>query len=231
MIINHLNKQALMNYASNKIIIIDDKEDILAAVCRQFKFEGFDVYTATNTPDAERLISCVRPDLVILDYHMPNESGLDFLARLRSEGNDIPVIMLTADTSKEVVIMAMRYGANDFHQKPFDFDFLLISVKREIQRRETEIRLRRSLAMQEIMCERARQLEEFSHQIRTATHHVLSFTEIASNLVGGDLHANIGPPLEQIRKAALTIQELIGATEEAAESGNHDEYTQTRQVE
>lgn len=210
-----------MNNPEEKIILIDDSEEILAILSVQLEAEGFTVHTATNVPEAEQLLTSIIPNIIILDYHMPHESGLDFLARIRSKDRDTPVIMLTADTRKEVVIMALRHGANDFHPKPYDFDFLLISIKREIKKRELEMHLRHALTIQQVMLERAKQLEEFSHEIRTATHHILSFAEIAKNIVDAGHCENIKPPLEQIKRAAITIQQLISATEKAAEDNHH----------
>ncbi|MBF0602597.1 MAG: response regulator [Nitrospirae bacterium] len=212
-----------MKNRKKRIIIIDNDNNVIAAVSAKLKAEGFDIYTATNTPDADRLISSIHPDLIILDYHMPHESGLDFLARFRLQDKNIPVIMLTADTRKEVIIMALRNGVNDFHPKPYDLDFLLISVRREIHKRKMEMQLRQSLAIQQVMHERTTQLEEFSHEIRTAAHHILSFAEIASSIVEAGHCEDIRLPLEQIRKASLSIQELIDATEKASGYGNHDQ--------
>src|SRR5688500_15751829 len=85
--------------------------------------EGYDdVISTTDPTTAVDLYQVTRPDLVLLDLHMPGLDGLEVLARLKeTEAHNLaPVVMLTGNQSPEVKVRALRGGARDFLTKPFD---------------------------------------------------------------------------------------------------------------
>ena len=76
------------------------------------------------------------PDLVLLDYMMPDMSGLEVLKELRSRGNNVPVVMITAYATTQRAVEAMKEGAYDLVTKPFDPDHLHTLIKKVLGRQK-----------------------------------------------------------------------------------------------
>src|ERR1041385_9230139 len=72
-----------------------------------------------------------RPDLILLDYQMPDMNGIAVMKELKSRGNDAPVILLTAYGTIERAVLAMKEGAYDFIPKPFEPDHLVLTRSEE----------------------------------------------------------------------------------------------------
>jgi two-component system, CitB family, response regulator len=89
------------------------------------KIDGFILYkSVSNLTDAKRFVLEKKPDLILLDVFLPKENGIDFLKWIRSEEIAVDVILITADKTIERVQEALRYGAEDYIIKPFDFERL-----------------------------------------------------------------------------------------------------------
>jgi DNA-binding NtrC family response regulator len=115
----------------------------IARSWRELTHKGFAVDTARGGKEALARIESAPPDLVILDYMMPEMSGLDVLRELRKKGNDTPVILITAYGSVERAVEVMKAGAYDFITRPFDPDHIELVVRKAIERqtlkREVEV--------------------------------------------------------------------------------------------
>src|SRR3990170_4576646 len=109
---------------SEKILIADDELSNRRILAQELVHKGFGVDTARGGREALTKIESTPPDLVILDYMMPDMSGLDVLKELRGKGNDTPVIMLTAYGSVERAVEVMKAGAYDFITRPFEPDHI-----------------------------------------------------------------------------------------------------------
>src|SRR6185295_5460805 len=108
---------------------------------------GDEGYTADGAASADevmtRLQSDTRYDLLLLDLRMPAaDDGLKLLERLRQDGNEIPVIMMTAHGTSSSAIRAMQMGAYDYLPKPFDNDEVLMVVKRLFEHQSLASRVR-----------------------------------------------------------------------------------------
>ncbi|MEW6115684.1 MAG: response regulator [Nitrospirota bacterium] len=114
-----------------KILIVDDEEFVRAAVRRILEFNNYSIIEALSGPEALKKLS-EKPDLIIADYHLGGMSGLCLLIEIR-KASDIPIIMLTADSSQKIAVQWFREGGNDFIHKPFDSDFLLVVVERTLR--------------------------------------------------------------------------------------------------
>ena len=109
------------------VLIIDDDPILLETLKEALKAE-FQVLLASDVRTAETLLSQEPVDLIILDVVLRQESGLDFLATLRTK-SDVPVLVITGFGTKEVVVAAMRSRANDYLDKPFTLDQLREKVR------------------------------------------------------------------------------------------------------
>jgi DNA-binding NtrC family response regulator len=128
---------------SDKILITDDEPSNRKILAQELVHKGFAVDTASSGKEALLMIESAPPDLVILDYMMPDQSGLEVLKELRKKGNDTPVIMITAYGSVDRAVEVMKAGAYDFITRPFDPDHIELVVRKAIERqtlkREVEV--------------------------------------------------------------------------------------------
>jgi DNA-binding NtrC family response regulator len=128
---------------SDKILIADDEPSNRKILAQELIHKGFAVDTARNGREALTRVESAPPDLAILDYMMPDMSGLDVLQELRKRGNETPVIMITAYGSVERAVEVMKAGAYDFITRPFDPDHIELVVRKAIERqslkREVEV--------------------------------------------------------------------------------------------
>jgi two-component system response regulator MprA len=116
-----------------RILVVDDDPGIVSFLRRGLIFEGYNVDTAGDGPDALTKIRELEPDLVILDIMLPGIDGLEVSQRLR-QVSDIPVLMLTAKGTLADKVTGLNAGADDYLVKPFEFDELLARVKALIRR-------------------------------------------------------------------------------------------------
>ena len=124
-------------------MIADDEPSNRKILAQELVHKGFAVDTARGGKEALAKIESAPPDLVILDYMMPDLSGLEVLKEIRNKGNDTPVILITAYGSVERAVEVMKAGAYDFITRPFDPDYIELVVRKAIERqtlkREVEV--------------------------------------------------------------------------------------------
>jgi len=119
-----------------RVLIVDDEPDIGRVLTRIVRAAGpYEPDVRTARFDVAREIAERRPDVVFLDLVMPDVSGFDLLKEIRAADGEIPVIVITAHSSIENAVEAIRLGAFDFLPKPFDPDvieLLLVKLEREL---------------------------------------------------------------------------------------------------
>jgi DNA-binding NtrC family response regulator len=130
---------------AGSILLADDEEKILKTLGRALRDDGHEVVTASNGGAAARLLSERSFDLLIIDFLMPDRTGLDVIRDLAAntpESERPAVVMMTAHGSIENAVEAMKLGARDYLQKPFEVDELLVLARRalEDQRARTGLR-------------------------------------------------------------------------------------------
>jgi DNA-binding NtrC family response regulator len=128
---------------SEKILVVDDESSNRKILQQELTHRGYAVETANNGREALRQVESSRPDLIILDYMMPDLSGLEVLKELRKRENDTPVVMITAYGTMERAVEAMKEGAYDFITRPFEPDHIALVVQKALERqrlkREVEV--------------------------------------------------------------------------------------------
>jgi response regulator of citrate/malate metabolism len=115
-----------------RVLVVDD-DFMVARIHARFveRTEGFEVVgTAHTGADALELAGQVLPDLVLLDVHLPDMSGLEVLERLRGQGQDVAVVMVTAERGAAAVRSALHGGALQYLVKPFEYDDLADRLRR-----------------------------------------------------------------------------------------------------
>jgi two-component system, NtrC family, response regulator AtoC len=129
-----------------RILIIEDEKLIRWSLRQRFAEEGYLVDDAENATEGLDKLSRATYDLVMLDYKLPDMSGLDVLRRIREDDQDIVVLIMTAYSSVENAVEAMRLGAYDYVSKPFKMDALMLTVNKALEttRLKREVRDLRS---------------------------------------------------------------------------------------
>ena len=132
-----------------RILIIEDEQLIRWSLRQKFEEKGYDVNEAATGTDAAGALDGTFFDLIMLDYKLPDMTGLDILRKIRETDGDVVVIMMTAFSTIESAVEAMKLGAYDYITKPFEMDQLLRTVAKSLEttklRREVR-ELRRHIA-------------------------------------------------------------------------------------
>ncbi len=111
------------------LLIVDDEPDLRDVLVEHLSGVASRCITAKSGKEALNLLLSEKPDAILSDITMPSMNGLELLAELRKQDIPTPFIFLTGYSDKEKVTQALRMGALDFHEKPFDRHRLLESVK------------------------------------------------------------------------------------------------------
>lgn len=119
------------------ILVVDDDKRLRSLLQRFLRDSGFFVSGAKDAEEARLQLKQYKFDLLIVDVMMPNETGFEFLEKLRTE-NDIPVIMLTAMGETEDRITGLEKGADDYLPKPFEPQELVLRIKSILRRAPAE---------------------------------------------------------------------------------------------
>ena len=134
--------------ATARILIIDDEPSIRESLDMLLSLEGFEVTMAVDGPSGLDALSRAEYDLLLLDLSLPGESGIDLLPRITGLHPQLPIIMITAFGTVGNVVDAIRAGAENFVQKPWDNEKLLADIRTAIARHKAEaevIQLKRTL--------------------------------------------------------------------------------------
>ncbi len=132
-----------------RLLIVDDEKSLRDMLQLLFHKQGFEATTAANYTEGVAAAIRLNPDVILCDIKMPDGNGLDLLSKVRAEGLPTPVIMITAHTSTEDAIQALKRGATDYIPKPFNNDELVMIVRRalgEKQLQDENVYLRKELA-------------------------------------------------------------------------------------
>lgn len=127
----------------DRILIADDDGDLRAVVKDVLKEGGFSVIEAKDGMGAIKLFKESLPDAVLLDMKMPYLDGLSTLREIKKIDGTVPVIILTAHGDIPTAVEAMKCGAYDFTVKPPDFNMLILTIKRAVERRALTMEVER----------------------------------------------------------------------------------------
>jgi len=128
------------------VLVVDDEPNIVELVRLYLSNAGYRVLSGADGREALQLVRTGKPDLLILDLMLPELDGFDVCRRLREDGNQIPIIMLTARDDEVDKIVGLELGADDYVTKPFNPRELVARV-RAILRRSTSQPERRILEL------------------------------------------------------------------------------------
>lgn len=119
-----------------KILVVDDEHLIRWSLEQNLKKQGYEVLACGSGEEALRLLQEESPDLILLDIQLPGINGVEVLERAREIDEDVIIIMVTALGVLETAVKAMRLGAYDYINKPFNLDELALVIKKALETQE-----------------------------------------------------------------------------------------------
>ena len=117
-----------------KILIVEDEKKIANSLRKNFNDEGFETSVCYDGAKALEVVSKEKFDIILLDWRIPEVTGINVCKRIRSANNQTPIILLTALTNISNKVEALNSGADDYVTKPFSFEEVLARVTALIRR-------------------------------------------------------------------------------------------------
>jgi DNA-binding NtrC family response regulator len=117
-----------------RILIVDDDARVRAMLVCALKAAGHQVYSAANGIDGTRFVGAIRPDLIISDLFMPEKEGLETITELHKRFPSVPILAISGGNfaSESMLSVALRLGATNALEKPFDQDTLLVAIEKTL---------------------------------------------------------------------------------------------------
>jgi two-component system response regulator MtrA len=117
-----------------KVLVVEDNANLAFGLTRSLESEGYEVESAEDGVRGFEMARSTNPDLVVLDLMLPGMDGYTILKKLRAEGKDVPVLILTARGEEADKVFGFRLGADDYVTKPFSLSELLARVQAILRR-------------------------------------------------------------------------------------------------
>jgi DNA-binding response OmpR family regulator len=127
------------NSMNGHILLVEDDPKLSKFIAAELSLDGYQVTVANNGIDGLEIARDQHPDLLILDWMLPEMSGLDICIRLRKTGVQIPIIMLTAKDEIPDRVAGLNAGADDYLVKPFSIEELLARIQARLRRVSPEV--------------------------------------------------------------------------------------------
>jgi DNA-binding NtrC family response regulator len=129
--------------SKGRILVVDDDQTIRVSIKNLLSEMGYSVEIASNRMEFFTALGANNPDLVLLDVYIGSENGIEMLRQMRSDGWVMPVLVMTAHSDVALAVMAMKEGAAEFIEKPFDVNHLLLLIERTLEfvRLESKVRM------------------------------------------------------------------------------------------
>jgi DNA-binding NtrC family response regulator len=221
------------------ILIVDDDAEIRELLVQILQRAGFQFHQAKDAAALKDLMGRIQPDVVLLDYKLPDATGIDLLPIIKKEWPEAEVIMLTGHASYDVAVEATKRGAFHFQEKPFDPESLLNLIKRALEIRS----LREAVSMNSnaiFQCEAMKSVVRTVRRVAASDVSILitgesgTGKEVIADLVHTS-SARASGPLIKINCAALPREliesELFGSVKGAFTGAHADREGLFRQAE
>jgi DNA-binding response OmpR family regulator len=117
-----------------KVLVVEDDPGILRTVADNLRFEKYDIVTAVDGETAYEVHRNQHPDLIVLDLMLPRMSGLELCRKLRTDGDQVPILILTARSEEADRVLGLDFGADDYVTKPFSVPELMARIRALLRR-------------------------------------------------------------------------------------------------
>jgi DNA-binding response OmpR family regulator len=118
-----------------RVLVVEDDEEIAQVLQRSLRLDGYDVKVAGDGVQALEDAHAFLPDMIVLDLGLPRLDGIDVARRLRADGDDVPILVLTARDALDSRVEGLDVGADDYLVKPFERQELLARLRALLRRR------------------------------------------------------------------------------------------------
>jgi two-component system OmpR family response regulator len=146
------------------VLVVDDEASLTDLLQMALRYEGWEIKTAADGSSAIATARDFRPDAVVLDIMLPDIDGLQVLQRMRADGNDVPVLFLTAKDSLDDRIAGLTAGGDDYVTKPFSLEEVVARLRGLIRRSTLTADANES----PVLVVGDLELDEDSHEVRRA---------------------------------------------------------------
>lgn len=220
------------------ILIVDDDVEIRELLVQVIQRAGMQAHQARDGATLKDLLGRIQPDVVLLDYKMPDASGLDLLPSIKKEWPEAEVIMLTGHATYDVAVEATKRGAFHFQEKPFDPESLLNLIKRALETRTLREAVLNSNAI--FQCDVMKNVVRTIRRVAPSDVSILITGESGTGkeVIADMIHsssARASGPLIKINCAALPREliesELFGSVKGAFTGAHSDREGLFRQAE
>jgi two-component system chemotaxis response regulator CheY len=118
-----------------RLIVVEDSDSVREAIVFALQKSGFDVKEATNGLEAIAFLNEEKFDMVLTDYHMPEMNGLELIKWVRGKEQlkRMPVLVLTTESQRDIILLAKNAGATGWIHKPFEVEKLIQTIRRVIR--------------------------------------------------------------------------------------------------
>ncbi|HTP89906.1 MAG TPA: response regulator [Terriglobales bacterium] len=202
----------MSNPTESRILVVDDRPDNLRVLEAVLEYAGYtDVHCLNDSRDLLSVFESVQPDLVLLDLHMPHVDGIEAMDRLAtviSEGDYLPVLVLTGDNTLEARQRALKHGASDFLQKPLNRVEVELRVRNLLETRRLHLRLKTQNTHLEQQTEDLKRTNQTLRETQTQLIHSEKMAGLGQ-LVAGIAH-EINNPLAFVVNNLFIIREKLG---------------------
>ena len=168
-----------MSNAQDTILVVDDSESIRSKLNAQLKSLGFHVILAANGREGLAAVAQHTPSLILLDYQLPDTTGLDVLRKVRSDGSTVPIILMTAEGSERIAVAAFQMGVRDYLIKPFEQKDVADAIDRSL--REVRLQREKEVLLNQLQAQ-VRQLTVL-HRVGKAVTAQLESTNLLERIV------------------------------------------------
>jgi two-component system OmpR family response regulator len=145
-----------------RVLVVDDEASLTDLLSMALRYEGWEIKTAAEGIKAVAIAREFRPDAIVLDIMLPDIDGLQVLQRVRADGNDVPILFLTAKDALDDRIAGLTAGGDDYVTKPFSLEEVVARLRALIRRSTLTVDANES----PIITVGDLQLDEDSHEVR-----------------------------------------------------------------
>lgn len=130
-----------------RILVIEDEQAIREGLVDVLLFHHYDVATAATGPEGLEMALSGKFDLILLDIMLPGLDGYEICDRIRASDREQPIIMLTAKTSDDAIVQGLKLGADDYVQKPFSIQQLVLRIEAVLRRSKVGAEQARTISL------------------------------------------------------------------------------------
>lgn len=195
-----------------KILVVDDDNNLRETLADLLEIEGYKVYQASNGKECLDLVASEFFNIILMDFNLPDETGLDLIRKIRSFNQESQILMITAYASLNSIMEAMKESVYDFLIKPVDFDYLKRTIRRALDKFFLEQSNKELLAELKVRNEDLDRLNNMKSKFFSIVSHDLSNSLMTLKMSFDMLKKKLTPDADQLKKMSY-MEESIGQIE------------------